>query len=374
MGFTDRAQVLNRLEQELDASVLAFVTGDRAGLQTQISADQLTLFPRHLRYMGHHERIALLLYTRGGEINAAWPIIGFLREHCRHLVVLIPFYAHSCGTILALGADEIHMSAYGTLSPVDPTVVNAFNPDNQASPGTKLPIAVEDVLAFLELAQEGKADEDFAFRLLAKRVHPLALGNVQRSVNQIRQLAQKMLALHSDPPGDGTALVMRLTTELYSHQHLVTRREAREMGLPIGPDSAPIESLLLQYYDHLCADLQLLDRFDPGSLMRKHAIAYPPQQTPTNLPSVPITIPGTTMAPGVVPGLPVQPVTQGVPPLPVRVERGYIETSGTCDAFVTTGEITQQVVPQQVIGMPAGAALHPIVQLTVHTEAWERQA
>lgn len=48
MSLSKRAIILGQLEQELDAGVLAFVTGDRPGLQTQIAAEQLPFFPRHV--------------------------------------------------------------------------------------------------------------------------------------------------------------------------------------------------------------------------------------------------------------------------------------------------------------------------------------
>ncbi|MBU0734226.1 MAG: hypothetical protein KKG10_08760, partial [Proteobacteria bacterium] len=45
-----------------------------------------------------------------------------LREFCEKLAVLVPFRAHSAGTTLALGADEIVMGPLGELGPVDPSV------------------------------------------------------------------------------------------------------------------------------------------------------------------------------------------------------------------------------------------------------------
>jgi hypothetical protein len=101
-------------------------------------------------------------------------------------------------------------------------------------------------------------------------VRPLALGNVQRNINQIRQLARKMLALHASPKEAEKidALVNALTTQLYSHQHLVNRREAPEVGLQVASASEKTETLLLQYYEQLCENLQLRAKFDPASIFR----------------------------------------------------------------------------------------------------------
>jgi ClpP class serine protease len=159
----------------------------------------------------------------------------------------VPFWANSAGTLIALGANRIYMTRFGTLSPIDPSVTNDFNPQDPANPDHRIPIAVEDVLAFFQLASEQGVDEtDLAgdpFRRLADSVHPLALGNVKRNIEQIWQLAKKLLRLHTPDTDDAalTALVMRLRTELYSHSHLINRAEAFALGLPVERPSDDLE-------------------------------------------------------------------------------------------------------------------------------------
>src|SRR5215468_5658831 len=146
MPFQTRSAILREIGAELDAGVLAYVTGDRENLQTEVSADVLRRVPRHLEAVGRRERLALVLYTLGGDTNTPWPFVNFLRGYCDELCVLVPFWAHSAGTLIALGADKIYMTRFGTLSPIDPSVTNEFNPLDAAGDG--VPIAVEDVLAF----------------------------------------------------------------------------------------------------------------------------------------------------------------------------------------------------------------------------------
>jgi hypothetical protein len=234
--------------------------------------------------------------------------------------VLVPFWAHSAGTLIALGADRIYMTRFGTLSPVDPSVTNEFNPQDPAGSDDRIPIAVEDVLAFFQLASEqGAADPQLAgdaFRQLADSVHPLALGNVKRNIEQIWQLSKKLIRLHTPDVDDAalTALVERLTTELYSHSHLITRAEATGLGLPVEQPSVVVEDRLLAYYDQLKADLELLEKFDPAAMTEAE------QQQ-----------------------------------LLVALERAYLETPTTCDTFVTRGVISQQ----------------PQATLEVTSERWE---
>jgi hypothetical protein len=299
MSLTARAAILEQIGVELDAGVLAYVTGDRENLELEVGADVLRRLPRHLDAIGRRRRLALVLYTLGGDTNTPWPFVNFLRAYCDELLVLVPFWAHSAGTLIALGADRIYLTRFGTLSPIDPSVSNEFNPSDPAQPGKRIPIAVEDVLAFFQLAAEQGADDTElapdAFDRLADSVHPLALGNVKRSIEQIWQLAKKLVRLHAPDIDEDelAALVLRLTTGLYSHSHLITRAEAAAFGLPVEQPSAALEDRLLEYYRHLVADLELLEAFDPRTLPAADAV----------------------------------------------LERGYLETAGTCDAFVTRATV-----------------------------------
>jgi hypothetical protein len=309
-------------------------------LETQVSIETVARLRRHLNTLGEHERIALALYTRGGDTNTPWPLINAIRANCEKVTILVPYVAHSAGTLLTLGGDEILMTKYSTLSPIDPTVANAFNPMDPVAQGNRLPIAVEDVMAFLELAEKsgGESAKADAFRRLAESVHPLALGNVQRSINQIRQLAEKMLRrAGSQAPADQIeAMIDRLTTQSYSHAHQFTRDEAMAIGLPVGTTTPELEGLMLEYYEALCSDLELLSPWDAPALLR-------------NNPSTPA--------------------------VGVRLERAYIETATTCDAFVTKGTVSVQTIPAQAVppGFPVGPA-QQAVSFEITSEQWELMA
>jgi hypothetical protein len=353
-----RSTIIDQLEKKLKTPVLTYVTGDRPGLETQVGSDQLPLFRRHLEAIGKVDHLTLVIYTRGGDTNLPWPLMNFVREHARRVTAAVPFSSHSAGTLLTLGADEILMTRYATLSPIDPTVTNAFNPQDPTNPMLRMPIAVEDVLAFMELAQK-HGDSTEAFKRLAESVHPLALGNVQRSINMIRALARRMLKLSSAcPPDDEVeAMITRLTTEFYTHAHQISRREAKEIGLPVKTPSPIAERLLLQYYDALCADLELMSRFDPPTILRAAAGAQAP------LAPLVVNPAGPPPAP--------QPMT---PPVAVSLERAYIETRTTCDAYITRGTISHQAIgPQQ---MPPGMQVQmlpqqPAVAFEIATDRWE---
>ena len=112
-----RLELIKKLEAKRGSRVVAYITGDRqGGLETRIGMDVFPFFYDVLAHLGGtSERIDLFLYSTGGATMAAWGLVNLLREFCSKLSVLVPFKAHSSGTLIALGADEIVMTRTGQL-------------------------------------------------------------------------------------------------------------------------------------------------------------------------------------------------------------------------------------------------------------------
>src|SRR5947209_16395672 len=62
----------------------------------------------------------LVLHTPGGLVLAATQIARAVFKHKGKVTAFVPHYAMSGGTLIALAADEIVMSEYAVLGPVDP--------------------------------------------------------------------------------------------------------------------------------------------------------------------------------------------------------------------------------------------------------------
>lgn len=112
-------------------------------------------FIEHLDLIGVTKKISLLLYTRGGNTLVAWSIVTLIKQFCDEFEVIIPLKAHSSGTLISLGANKILMTKQATLGPIDPSVNDALNPQVPgAGPHAKVPVSVESVKGFLELAKD----------------------------------------------------------------------------------------------------------------------------------------------------------------------------------------------------------------------------
>lgn len=73
---------------------------------------------------GEHAQIAFLLTTTGGMIEVVQRIVETIRHHYSHVRFIVPDYAFSAGTVLAMSGDEIFMDYYSRLGPIDPQVQN----------------------------------------------------------------------------------------------------------------------------------------------------------------------------------------------------------------------------------------------------------
>src|SRR5881296_2268785 len=64
--------------------------------------------------------IDIVLHTPGGLVLASLQIARAIHKHEGKVTAFVPHYAMSGGTLIALAADEIVMSEYAVLGPVDP--------------------------------------------------------------------------------------------------------------------------------------------------------------------------------------------------------------------------------------------------------------
>ncbi len=235
----DKKQLIQQIEGLRKSRVITYLTSDRQGpMNARIAMDIIPIVSKQLRAIGKTENIDLFLYSAGGDTMVPWRLVSMIREYCDKFSVLIPYKAHSAATMISLGADEIVMSDLSELSPIDPSTANVFNPPDPQNPQNKIPISVEDVMAYFDLAKNKfgiKNDEDLAkifnkFVEANPQIHPLALGNINRTHNLIRILARRLLKSHKAPMKEDEIekIVDYFTEKLYSHQYFIGRKEAKE--------------------------------------------------------------------------------------------------------------------------------------------------
>src|SRR3989440_2522806 len=121
-----RARRLGALQKERGTQVITMIhRQEQIGLfgvplVRFIDIDDSEQVLRAIRMTPDERPIDLVLHTPGGLVLAAEQIAHAVRDHPARVTVLVPHYAMSGGTLIALAADEIVMDAHAVLGPVDP--------------------------------------------------------------------------------------------------------------------------------------------------------------------------------------------------------------------------------------------------------------
>lgn len=231
-----RKKLIQEIEQKRGSKVIAYVTCDRPGLGVPIMGDVVSLIHEHVLALKEQERLKLdlFIYSRGGQSDVPWAIVSMFREYSQtgSFSVLIPYRAHSAATVIAIGADEIVMTKKAELGPIDITIGRGpYNPTEKDS-NERLPISVEDVTGYFSLLEKvgcERPDEKMkGFELLTNHVHPLALGTVNRLLEETKLVAFRLLSTRADPfsEEENHEIVRRISSEVYSHHHTISRTEA----------------------------------------------------------------------------------------------------------------------------------------------------
>lgn len=278
----ERKDIIKKIEELRGSKVITYATSDRQGpVNARVAMDIIPIISAQLRKIGKTEKIDLVLYSAGGDTMVPWRLVSMIREYCDKFSVIVPYKAHSAATMIALGADEIVMSDMSELSPIDPSTANVFNPVDPQNPQNRIPISVEEVMSYFDLAKNKfgiKSDEELTkifnkFVESTPSIHPLALGNVNRTHNLIKILAKRLLKSHKQPLKEDEIekVIEFLTEKLYSHQYYIGRKEAKEdLGIKtvVNADKK-LSDLMTEIYEEYEKEMQMTKIWNPENEFSK---------------------------------------------------------------------------------------------------------
>ncbi len=273
----DRIELYKQIEAERDSKLLVYITSTRSNLGTQIANDVLPKFTEHLDKIGDTDKITMYLYTNGGDTLAAWSLVNLIRSFCKNFEVIIPANCFSSGTLICLGSDNIIMTKQATLGPIDPSVNGPFNPMMPGinDPNAKLPVSVEFVNAYVEMAKEtfgiknSRSLKDVLLSL-SEKIHPMTLGQVYRTRSQIQMLARKLMKWHKLSSEQEDEIIKFLCSESGSHDYSIHRNEAVEhLGLRVEKPSMELYRVIKAIYDDISAELELESPYNPNILLNQ---------------------------------------------------------------------------------------------------------
>lgn len=288
MQKEERVSLLEKIEKERNSKVIVYITSDRLPLQFcsgVIATDILPLLYTHLKKIGKVEKISLCIRSSGGRLDTPWPLVNLIREYCEEFEIIVISKALSAATLIALGANKIIMTPIGQLSPVDPKK-NITNKSEK-----QIGLEVEDIISFIDLAKKkiGITEQISLSEILKSLVSDVptyALGSVNRTHSLIRRISSNLLMLHLNNDEAGkkqkNTIVEYLTEKLFSHLHLINRKEAKEtvgFGDIIEYANEELENLIDKVDDTYSKKLEITEPFAPLKILgEKDIINYTSQR------------------------------------------------------------------------------------------------
>lgn len=169
--------------------------------------------------------IDLMIHTPGGLVLAAEQIAAAVKKHPAKVTVIVPHYAMSGGTLIALAADEIVMDPNAVLGPVDPQIGDSTGAYPAAS-----------ILEALKTENPNRDDKT------------LILGDI--AAKAIEQMHDTVNGLLKDEmaPNKAKSLSDKLTQGYWVHGFPIFIDTAKELGLPVTDEFDKVFYSLMDYY------------------------------------------------------------------------------------------------------------------------------
>ncbi|HIQ56346.1 MAG TPA: hypothetical protein EYH59_06720 [Pyrodictium sp.] len=181
---------------------------------------------RAIRTTPPDKPIALILHTPGGLVLAATQIAMALKSHPAKKIVIVPHYAMSGGTLIALAADEILMDPHAVLGPLDP----------QISIGQGIVVPAPSILKVARLKGKNASDQTLIYADIAEKA--------------VKEMQEFIVELVRDKLGEEKAreLAKILTEGSWTHDYPITFQKAKELGLPVKVGIPPEVYELMELY------------------------------------------------------------------------------------------------------------------------------
>jgi ClpP class serine protease len=162
--------------------------------------------------------IDIVLHTPGGLVLAAMQIARAVEAHPAKVTVIVPVYAMSGGTLIALAADEIVLGEFSMLGPIDPQIAG-------------FPAA-----SIVRARQVKPVEHVFDLTLVLADMSEKALSQVKRGA--IELLTPRLEKASAEQ------LAEKLAGGDWTHDYALTAHEAEQLGLPVKV-GMPVEVLAL---------------------------------------------------------------------------------------------------------------------------------
>jgi len=244
-----RQELIGEINRRQQSELICCIGGPA----TTIRREDIVFLRDLLHNVEQGKPIDLMLHTPGGDVDAAEKFARMISEAAgtSRFRVIVPDYAKSAGTLIALGADSIVMSDSSELGPIDPQIVTVDRA------GVVQVVAIQNHLeAFQEFSEKVNKDpDDHASRVMLDKFDPARIHQYRAAKERARKLAEQLLSsrMYRERNGHVTAIAGTLmNARLYpSHGQMIGYVEAEQIGLEVDYRS-PSDAAWDAYWQLFC--------------------------------------------------------------------------------------------------------------------------
>jgi ClpP class serine protease len=221
-----RRQMLARISDKREATVITLIHRQETmsflgfPLMRHIDIDDAESVLRAIRGTQPGRGIEIILHTPGGLVLAASQIAQALADHDGRVTAVVPHYAMSGGTLIALAADEIVIDRHAALGPVDPQL-------------GQYPAA-----SLVEVASLPGMHKD----------ETLLLADVGRKALRQVEVVVTSLLERTMEPQRARDIARLLATGIWTHDHPLMAPVLEQLGLPVKIGVPAEERALMNLY------------------------------------------------------------------------------------------------------------------------------
>lgn len=239
--FENTQKIIGKLESELRTTFLAYWNSSRGS----VCHNDVVGFYEILRRLGKRDHLALFIKSGGGTGTAALRIVHLLRSFAGRLTAVIPLECSSAATMIALGADEIHMGPLAYLTAIDTSITHDLSPTDVDN--DRVSVSQDELSRIVRLwRKEFKGDKINPYQSLFPHIHPLVIGAVDRASSLSIKLCKDILSYHLPDGKKADRISNQLNSNYPSHSYPITLREARQVGINVRTLNPAINDLLIE--------------------------------------------------------------------------------------------------------------------------------
>lgn len=140
---------------------------------------------------GNQKKLTVFLETNGGYVETVERIVKVFRRHYKTVEYIVPNYAYSAGTILALSGDELYMNYYSILGPIDPQI--GVESGTHSVPGMGYLAKFDELMNQINDPTESTAETRAQVAYLIQKFDPAMLFIIEQAIEHSRSLLREWL-------------------------------------------------------------------------------------------------------------------------------------------------------------------------------------